>query len=157
MRKFILKEDFNEDYNKLMGIAKRVESSELRKLLGELNKLPDKEKELDKLVSKKVNKGELSGTEIKKQSELKKEISSLKSKLDKAKSLGKRLEAEAEQEELSKEKKEEHKNIKEKFEKKAKAEPETNLRKIRTGLPGGRLANESYNWKERVKFYLNAI
>ena len=144
MRKLLLKEEFGkEDFNELAALAKKHHNEELKGLVSTLSQMEDKEKELDRLKGKAVNR-DLSDKELRHKKELEHEISSKKDKLKRANAIAQELKKE----------KEEPQKAKEKIEKKVGAEPEVNLRRIRTIQRGHGLRAESYNWKDRVRFYL---
>jgi hypothetical protein len=126
--KKILKEEFaTADYNEMAKMAQKYGNSELKDLASSLVKLGDEEKHLSTLRGKEINKG-LSDREM----------------LARATAIMQEL----------KKGKEEPAKAKERIEKKAGAEPETNLRRTRTYERGHGLRAENYNWKSRVKFYL---
>jgi hypothetical protein len=144
MRKILLKEEFGkEDFNELAALARKYHNEELKGLVSTLAQMEDKEKELDRLKGKAVNR-DLSDREARHKKELEHEVSQKKDKLKRATAISQEL----------KKDKEEPQKAKEKIEKKVGAEPEVNLRRTRTIERGHGLRAESYNWKNRVRFYL---
>jgi len=144
MRKILLKEEFSkEHYNEIAELAKKYHSVELKNLVSDLVSLEEKEKKLDTLKSKAINR-DLSDKEIRNKKEYELAISHKKDKLKRANAIAQEL----------KKGKEEPEKAREKVEKKAGAEPEVNLRRIRTIERGHGLRSENYNWKDRVRFYM---
>jgi hypothetical protein len=142
--KKILKEEFaTADYNEMAKMAQKYGNSELKDLASSLVKLGDEEKHLSTLRGKEINKG-LSDREKRHKQEIVVAISKKKQMLARATAIMQEL----------KKGKEEPAKAKERIEKKAGAEPETNLRRTRTYERGHGLRAENYNWKSRVKFYL---
>jgi hypothetical protein len=144
MRKFLLREEFGkEDFNELAELAKKYHNSELKSLVSKLTSMEDKEEKIEALKSKAINR-ELSDSEKRHKKEYEEDVSKKKEMLKRANAIAQEL----------KKGKEEPEKIKEKIEKKVGAEPEVNLRRIRTIERGSGLKSENYNWKNRVKFYL---
>ena len=144
MRKILFKEEFSkEHYNEIASLAKKYHNNELKSLASDLAAMQDKEKALDAIKAKAINR-EITDKEKRHKKELETEISHKKDKLSRANAIAQEL----------KKGKEEPEKAREKVEKKAGAEPEVNLRRIRTLERGHGLRSEDYNWKSRVKFYL---
>jgi hypothetical protein len=144
MRKILLKEEFSkEHYNEIANLAKKYHNNELKGLASDLAAMQDKEKALDAIKAKAINR-EISDKEKRHKEELEAEISHKKDKLRRANAIAQEL----------KKGKEEPEKARERVEKKAGAEPEVNLRRIRTIERGHGLRSEGYNWKSRVRFYL---
>jgi hypothetical protein len=144
MRKILLKEEFGKaHYNELAELARKYNNSELKGLVSDLAAMEDKQDKLDAIKAKSVNR-EISDREKRQKKEYEDEISKKKEKLKRANAIAQEL----------KKGKEEPEKAKEKIEKKTGAEPEVNLRRIRTLERGQGLRAESYNWKNRVRFYL---
>jgi hypothetical protein len=144
MRKILLREEFGKgDFNEMASLAKKYNNSELKDLASDLSQMNDKEKQLDAIKTKSINR-EISDREKRHKKELETELAHKKEKLARANAIVQELKKE----------KEEPKKAHEKIEKKVGAEPEVNLRRIRTIQRGHGLRSEGYDWKNRVKFYL---
>jgi len=150
-------EEFKDEYNELAKLADKASDRtlgrQLKDVVTKISDLDSKEKKLADLKAKKINKGELSDREQRHEKELKSDIEDMKDKMKEAKAIGKKIEADEERISHEEKAKEEPKKEKERIEKKVGAEPEVNLRKIRTGMQGSRFTpNEE--WKQRVRDYL---